>query len=545
MNTLKRMSLALCLALLGLGLTIGCEEQPATDVQAEKDKAPEAAETPAEAPAEEPAETSAEEAEATAEEAAETPAEEAPAPAAEVAPLPDVVATVGDVEITSKEVDTLMGPIPENIPANLLPYLIHQARAKVLSGMIFNDLLNTYLAKNNVQYTEEDVAEIKKQLDEAAKAQNMTTEQLMAQAGYDEDEVKNSARAKALLEEKTSDEKLQAFIKDHPNYFNGTKVTASHILLKADPTGSTKDQKAAWDKLEELKKKITAGEMTFDEAATANSACPSKAQGGDLGEFGFTQMVPPFAVAAFDAKVDELVGPVRSQFGFHLIKTTQRTDGSAEPSPQAKETAKNTIMSLLQNDVLNQVLSEVPVEIFLPEAPPRPAMPGQPTGGGMAPPPGMFLPATPKPPASVGGFFMRRRNPRPAELAGWEPRPRLCVPHGHSRLVRWGPVPPHTRSLRWRDGNPASQRRAVRGKKTVEPELESDNYSKPLRLCGETTLSRYARRAHNKGSLPGNLLGPMSRTPAKGCSRGRTCPPVALTKEDKCAPGYKLPGLRP
>lgn len=371
MNALKLTCFTLCLTLLGLSLPAGCEEQPAQDVQADKAKAPEA------------------KPETTAPAAAEEPATPAPPPAAEVAPLPEVVATVGQEKITAEQVDTLMGPIPDNIPANLLPFLIHQARQKVLSGMIFNDLLTAYMDRNDVQYTEEDLAEVKKQLDEAAEKQNMTTEELMAQADYDEEELKNSARAKGMLEEKTNDKKVEAFIKDHPSYFNGTKVTASHILLKTDPTGSTKDQKAAWDKLEDLKAEIAAGEMTFAEAATANSACPSKQQGGDLGEFGFTQMVPPFSAAAFDAKVDDVVGPIRSQFGFHLIKVTARADGDAEPTAQAKETAKNTIMSLLQNDVLNQALGEVPVDIFLPPAPPRPAMPGQPMGGGMAPPPGM------------------------------------------------------------------------------------------------------------------------------------------------------------
>ena len=65
--------------------------------------------------------------------------------------------------------------------------------------------------------------------------------------------------------------------------------------------------------------------LDFAEAAKANSMCPSKAQGGDLGQFGPGQMVPEFDKVVFSAEVGEVVGPVQTQFGYHIIEVTERS----------------------------------------------------------------------------------------------------------------------------------------------------------------------------------------------------------------------------
>ena len=75
----------------------------------------------------------------------------------------------------------------------------------------------------------------------------------------------------------------------------------------------------------ELKAKIDAGEISFEEAAKANSTCPSSAQGGDLGSFGQGQMVPEFDKVVFNDEVGVVHGPVQTQFGYHLLTITERT----------------------------------------------------------------------------------------------------------------------------------------------------------------------------------------------------------------------------
>jgi peptidyl-prolyl cis-trans isomerase C len=113
-----------------------------------------------------------------------------------------------------------------------------------------------------------------------------------------------------------------------------TSVNASHILVKTE--------KEALDILKDLvQKKLTLktsetlddnnrAQKEFDEyfasSARKYSLCPSKRQGGNLGNFGPGQMVVEFEQACFNSQnnVGDVVGPVKTQFGFHLIKINSR-----------------------------------------------------------------------------------------------------------------------------------------------------------------------------------------------------------------------------
>ena len=86
-------------------------------------------------------------------------------------------------------------------------------------------------------------------------------------------------------------------------------IRASHILVE-------KEYEA-----EDVLKKLKEGN-SFESLAKAYSKCPSGSEGGDLGEFGKGQMVAPFETAAFSLQPGEVSGPVRTQFGYHIIKRT-------------------------------------------------------------------------------------------------------------------------------------------------------------------------------------------------------------------------------
>ncbi len=91
-----------------------------------------------------------------------------------------------------------------------------------------------------------------------------------------------------------------------------TKAKARHILV------STKEE------CENLKKEIENGK-DFAEMAKAHSSCPSGQQGGDLGEFSPGMMVREFDEVVFRDEVGKVHGPVKTQFGFHLIEITSRS----------------------------------------------------------------------------------------------------------------------------------------------------------------------------------------------------------------------------
>ena len=91
------------------------------------------------------------------------------------------------------------------------------------------------------------------------------------------------------------------------------KASARHILVETEEACQT------------LKEQIEAG-TDFAEMAQQHSQCPSGQQGGDLGEFGPGQMVPEFDRVVFHEAVGKVHGPIQTQFGYHLVEITSRTD---------------------------------------------------------------------------------------------------------------------------------------------------------------------------------------------------------------------------
>lgn len=91
------------------------------------------------------------------------------------------------------------------------------------------------------------------------------------------------------------------------------RASARHILVATE------------NQCNELKAKIEGG-ASFADLAKAHSQCPSGGRGGELGEFGRGQMVPEFDRVVFSAPVNEVQGPVRTQFGYHLLEVTARSE---------------------------------------------------------------------------------------------------------------------------------------------------------------------------------------------------------------------------
>ena len=92
-----------------------------------------------------------------------------------------------------------------------------------------------------------------------------------------------------------------------------TQVTARHILVDTE------------EECQKLKTKIEGG-ADFGEVAATHSKCPSGENGGDLGSFGPGEMVKEFDQVVFNEAVGQVYGPVKTQFGYHLIEITERND---------------------------------------------------------------------------------------------------------------------------------------------------------------------------------------------------------------------------
>jgi peptidyl-prolyl cis-trans isomerase C len=138
-------------------------------------------------------------------------------------------------------------------------------------------------------------------------------------------------------------------------YSVGEQVTASHVLVRTESE--------AQEVLKELKQQ----RQDFADVARARSLDSSASQGGELGTFGRGDMVAEFEKAAFALKVGEISTPVHTQYGYHIIKLTQRTPARLQPLDEVKEDVRNALVSRYVDALLDNLHRAAKVQIVHPE----------------------------------------------------------------------------------------------------------------------------------------------------------------------------------
>jgi len=143
------------------------------------------------------------------------------------------------------------------------------------------------------------------------------------------------AISRAIEKATVTDAEIKKFYDENPDQFAGQEtVTASHILVDSEEQANA------------IRKEIEEGMISFEDAARKYSSCPSAPQGGSLGEFGRGQMVPEFDQAVFAMEPGAISEPVKTQFGWHLI----RLDGKGTSKPLSLNEAKDAIREHLLNE---------------------------------------------------------------------------------------------------------------------------------------------------------------------------------------------------
>jgi peptidyl-prolyl cis-trans isomerase D len=136
-----------------------------------------------------------------------------------------------------------------------------------------------------------------------------------------------------------SDDEIKKYYDEHSAQFQvAEQRQASHILITVSDKASDKEIAAARQKAEKLFREAKQAPANFAELAKKNSQDQgSAANGGDLGLFARGAMVKPFEDAVFKMSVGEIVGPVQSDFGFHIIKLTGAKPGKSRPMAEVRE----------------------------------------------------------------------------------------------------------------------------------------------------------------------------------------------------------------
>jgi peptidyl-prolyl cis-trans isomerase C len=267
------------------------------------------------------------------------------------------VVTINGEKVTQGQVDQAVARQMKmaaaqmgNLPPAYLEQFKKQISQRILESLVGETLLDQQVKAAHVEVTEaEALAAIAER--GAQQSPPITIEklqQMVESQGGNFDEFKTQYRT-GLARQKfmetqwagkidVNDADAQAYYQGHPKEFEKPEqVHASHILIAPDPNAADPNEAkaVAKAKAEELLKEVKGG-GDFAELAKANSSCPSKVKGGDLGTFGRGQMVKPFEDAAFVLKPGEVSDVVETQFGYHIIKVTEHLGAETIPLEEAK-----------------------------------------------------------------------------------------------------------------------------------------------------------------------------------------------------------------
>lgn len=285
----------------------------------------------------------------------------------------EIAVTVNGVNIDESQVDAKLKPqlakMASQMPSPILEQYKKQLREQALEAMVVELLLDQKVKEDKIVVTEE---EVMSNIEEMAAQQQPPLsledfKSLIEAYGQSLDSVKLRIKKglgyKKLMEAQwegkidVKEEDVEKYYSENPEQFE--QVRASHILITpdtTDPNMSPNDAKAAAKaEAETLRAQIEAG-ADFAELARLNSDCPSSQEGGDLGFFGRGQMVPAFEEAAFSLETGQISGIVETQFGYHIIKVTERKGDIFE---KAKDDVENLLKQNKQAELTEEYIESL------------------------------------------------------------------------------------------------------------------------------------------------------------------------------------------
>ncbi|MDU5570305.1 MAG: peptidylprolyl isomerase [Peptoniphilus harei] len=159
--------------------------------------------------------------------------------------------------------------------------------------------------------------------------------------------LKTYALGKLLATVKVTDDDIKKFYEDNKEAFKENEsANASHILVEEE------------DKAKEIYEKIKNGE-DFAALAREFSTCPSKEKGGDLGTFTKGQMVKEFEDAVFNGEVGRVTEPVKTQFGYHIIKVNEKNEGRDLDFDEVKDKIAEQVRRQKEQELYSKKISEL------------------------------------------------------------------------------------------------------------------------------------------------------------------------------------------
>lgn len=233
-----------------------------------------------------------------------------------------VVARVEGKDITEEDVLRFLEEIG---PQVAMQFQSPDGMQQIVNEMVNQELLLLDAKENKIDEDEEFV-----------KVMETTKENLLK--GY--------AFSKVIRDEIVTTEEAEIYFETFKKDFEKETVNASHILVETE------------EKANEILQLLNEGK-DFKELAMEYSSCPSRDQGGELGEFGRGAMVPEFENAAFAMGAGEISQPVKTDFGYHIIKLNSKTEAGDTKFEDVAAEVRSEAQRIKQQNAYKKKLEEL------------------------------------------------------------------------------------------------------------------------------------------------------------------------------------------
>ncbi len=238
----------------------------------------------------------------------------------------------------------------ERIASRMQPERLKQIRDNILNRLIEEELIHQAIEREHIQVSDQ---EVDKEFD-AYRKRFQSDDQFKAYLKHSkltEKDIRKRIRDKLALEKliekhgslEVSDKEAQDFYTKNQRFYQQREtVHAAHILVKLPKDATPEQEKKAKEKLAKIQAELKKG-TDFAEVAKKYSEGPSAPKGGDLGYFSRGQMVKPFEEVAFKLKPGQVSDPVRTRFGYHIIKVLDHRPAKQRSFEEVKDQIKQSL----------------------------------------------------------------------------------------------------------------------------------------------------------------------------------------------------------
>jgi len=280
-----------------------------------------------------------------------------------------VIATVNDEKILRKDLDKILSRFRSHVN----PAAISSMEQQITEQLVTQSLLRQFVLEKKLsvpnEVVEKEIAKMRDNIKNNPATKDKTLEQFLEFQGSNIEELKTAINMSAAIENYVSkdvdDKKTEEYFIKNISTFSGETVTASHILVETKKMKTQEELDGAKAKIDAIKKEIDEG-ADFAELARKYSDCPTGKTGGELGSFPkHGVMVDAFANTAFATEVGKVSEPVKTEFGYHLIKVTAHAPAKDVSFSEVKDKVRTDLVGIEMNNLVKDLREKAKIEITL------------------------------------------------------------------------------------------------------------------------------------------------------------------------------------